>query len=345
MKYVNIPIFVPHIGCPYNCVFCNQNKITEIDHELKNSEIEDIIEKYLETVERENTFVEVAFFGGSFTGISSKKQENYLEIANKYLKEGLIDGIRISTRPDYINDKILERMSKYGVTTIEIGVQSLNENVINLSKRGHSIEAVIKAVELIKAYKFSLGIQIMIGLPGDNKEITIETTKKVVKLKPDFVRVYPTLVIKNTELGEMYFSGAYKPLNLDKAIEITAEVLKIFYSEKIKVIRVGLQPTETLLNNIDVIAGPFHPSFKYLVESRMFKDSLDENIGKYKNKEITIEINDKDISNFMGHKKENIKFINEKYNINNINIVKTDKIKRMNYNIIDNNITNKYCIY
>lgn len=344
MKIVNIPIFVPHKGCPHECVFCNQKTITGVKNHLDKNQIIEIVETNLSSIDRENTYIEIAFFGGSFTAIPLTQQIDYLEIANKYIKDGRIDGIRISTRPDYIDEKNLTILKKYGVTTIELGVQSLDKNVLIKSKRGHTIGDVICASNLIKYYKFRLGLQMMIGLPGDNYNLSYKTAQAIVRLKPDCVRIYPTLVFKNTELCEMFMNKKYKALNLEDAIEYTSDLLQLFYSHNINVIRVGIQPTDELLTGSDIVGGPFHPAFKYLVESRMFRNALEENLNKV-NDEVTIIVNRKDRANLVGHKSENVKYFTSAFPSTEFKIIESDEVERYKFKLIIDNEKNSYTIF
>ncbi|MEA3422823.1 MAG: radical SAM protein [Bacillota bacterium] len=344
MKKVNIPIFVPHKGCPFECVFCNQKAITGVRDELDKNEIIKLIETNLSSIDRATTYIEIAFFGGTFTGIPLRKQIEYLEIGNSYIESGRIDGIRISTRPDYINEKILMVLKKYGVTTIELGVQSLDKNVLIKSKRGHTIGDVIRASNLIKYYKFELGLQMMIGLPGDNYNLSYKTAQEIIRLKPDSVRIYPTLVFKYTELCKMYENDQYKALSLEDAIEHTSDLLQLFYSNNVNVIRVGIQPTDELLNGSDVIAGPFHPAFKYLVEARMFRNAIEGKINAVDN-EVTVIVNRKDSANLVGHLKENTRYFTKVFPSTEFKFLESDKVERYKFNLIIDNKINSYTIF
>jgi histone acetyltransferase (RNA polymerase elongator complex component) len=308
-------------------------------------QVSKLILKHLETIDREQTIVEVAFFGGSFTGIPIEEQRAFLEVASCFLKEGLIDGIRLSTRPDYINEEILRFLKSYGVTTIELGVQSLNARVLKVSKRGHKIEDVIRASNLIKYYQFELGLQMMVGLPGDRFKSTYETAEKIISLKPDCVRIYPTIVFQNTELNQMFQEGHYKPLSLEDAIEYTSDILQLLYANNINVIRIGLQPTSDLLEGSEIVAGPFHPAFRQLVEARMYRNSLEENLGYGTRKSIEISINPKDYSNVVGHKRENIAYLEKQMAIEKIVVTENQNLMRFTYEIINDCLTQQYTVY
>lgn len=316
MKHYNIPIFVPHRGCPNDCVFCNQKKITGISTDITIDDIINTIEEHLKTLPKNNRTVEVAFFGGSFTGIDIDVQKQFLSAAHKYIESKMIDGIRISTRPDYITGEILDQLKKYGVTTIELGVQSLDEDVLIASNRGHSSKDVYNAVKLIRKYNFSLGLQMMTGLPGDSDETSIETAKKIIGLSPDFVRIYPTLVLKNTKLEEMYKEGRYVPQSLEDAVLLCKKILILFKENSIPVIRVALQTTDEICPGASYVAGPYDAQFRELVESSIYFDKFLQELNKSNYKEISALVNTKEISKAIGRKKSNIIKLNEKFNIN-----------------------------
>lgn len=312
MRRYNIPIFVPHRGCPFDCVFCNQKRITGIQTEVTFSDVCNTVEEYLKTLPKNNRKIEVAFFGGSFTGIPIEEQSELLSAAEKYLKEGVIDGIRLSTRPDYIDTVILDNLKKYGVTTIELGVQSMDNGVLKASNRGHTRGDVINAVNLIKEYPFSIGLQMMTGLPGDTEEKSLYTADEIIELKPDFVRIYPTLTIKDTFLEKMYYNGTYKPQTLENAVELAKKLMLKFEENNIAVIRVGLQATDEISENGSVVAGPVHSSFRELVESSIYYDIISEKLP-VECKQAKVYVNPAEISKATGNRRSNIiKLKNEK---------------------------------
>lgn len=331
-KQYIIPIFVPHLGCPNDCVFCNQKSISGQTKQVTKEDVKKTIEEYLKYV-KDNSIVEVAFFGGSFTGIEEEKQIELLSAAYEYIKAKKVDSIRISTRPDYINRNILKMLKKYKVKTIELGVQSANDYILQKAGRGHSFEDVKKASKLIRLYGFNLGHQMMVGLPESTKLDEINTAKQLIKLKPKIVRIYPVLVIKGTKLEQDYNDGKYKALTVVQAVEICKELVKLFTKKKIEIIRIGLQPTDTISDpdnkNSEVVAGPFHPAFRQLVESGMWYDVIVDKIKKLnaKVKEVEVIVNPQDVNNVVGQRKENIKNLKEVYDVDLI--VKTDnKIKQ-----------------
>lgn len=327
-----IPIFVPHLGCPNNCTFCNQKKISGQTKMVTKQDVKDTIEYYLKNFKDDHKYVEVAFFGGSFTAIEKEKQEELLEAVQEYIHNKKVHSIRVSTRPDCIDKDILKRLKKYNVKTIELGVQSTNNYILSRCKRGHTGEDVKKASKLIRRYGFVLGHQMMVGLPESTKQDEINTAKELIKLKPEIVRIYPVLVIKDTELAEEYQRGEYTPLTVGQAVERCKEIVDLFNRKKITVIRIGLQNTEEItdpsLKESSVVAGPYHPAFRQLVESSMWYDSIVNEIKKVnaKVKKVRIKANDKNVNNIVGHKKENITKLKEVYDVDVI-IEKDDNIK------------------
>ena len=316
-----IPIFVPHLGCPNDCIFCNQKSISGQKKNMTKEEAKKIIDNYLENVKDDEAQIEIAFFGGSFTAIEEKLQNELLELAYEYIKEGKVESIRISTRPDCINKDILKRLKKYKVKTIELGVQSSNDYILERANRGHTFADVKKASKLIRFYGFKLGHQMMVGLPESTRIDEINTAKALIKLKPKMVRIYPVLVVKNTKLEQEYKEGIYEPLPLPQAIETCKELVRMFADKKIDIIRVGLQSTDEIADpskeKSEVVAGPYHPAFRQLVESAMWYDAI---VGKIKKlnvkvKEVEVKVNPIDANNVIGHKKENVKKLKEIYDV------------------------------
>lgn len=324
-----IPIFVPHLGCPNKCVFCNQTKITGKQKQVTAEEARKIIDEYLSNFKDKENKVEIAFFGGSFTAIDEKIQNELLEVAYEYVQKGVVDSIRISTRPDYITKDILKRLKKYKVKTIELGVQSTNNYVLAKAKRGHTFEDIKKASKLIRFYGFNLGHQMMVGLPESTALDEVNTAKDLIKLKPKIVRIYPVLVIKDTELEEDYNKGEYEPLSVTQAVERCAEIADLFNKKKINIIRIGLQNTEEITDpekeTSQVVAGPYHPAFRQLVEGRLWYNAIVSQIKKYNTKVKVVEIkaNPEDVNNIIGHKKENIKKLKDIYEVDIV--LKTDE--------------------
>lgn len=333
-----IPIFVPHLGCPNDCTFCNQKKISGQKKNIASKDVQEIIEYYLNNFKDRDKKVEVAFFGGSFTGIPKETQEELLSAAYTYIESGKVNSIRVSTRPDYINKDILKLLKKYGVKTIELGVQSTNNYILDKCRRGHSFNDVKKASKLIRRNRFDLGHQMMVGLPDSTKADEIKTAKDLIRLRPKMIRIYPVLVIKNTRLEEDFINGEYSPNTLEQAVETCAILLKMFKKKKIDVIRVGLQSTDEICNpeneKSQVVAGPYHPAFRQLVESRIYYDEISKKIKSLNNKvkNISVLVNSKNINSFVGHKRENLERIKEIYNVN-IKIKQDDSVQ--DYKIVE----------
>ena len=338
MKHYVIPIFVPHLGCPNDCVFCNQKSISGQQKMITKEDIRNTIDFYLENIKDKEAKKEVAFFGGSFTGIDVEKQEEFLQTAYGYIKKGKIDSIRISTRPDYIDKTILKRLKKYKVKTIELGVQTANDYILKQCKRNHTFEDVKKASKLIRWYGFNLGHQMMVGLPDSTKIDEINTARELIKLKPKMVRIYPVLVIKNTRLEKDYLDGKYKPLTVIQAVETCKEIVPMFMKKGIEVIRIGLQNTDEItdpsIKGSEVVAGPYHPAFRQLVESSLWYDNIIEKMKELnvKVKKVKITVNPKDVNNVIGHKRENIDKLKDMYELDLI-VKQDEKIKKGKFNL------------
>jgi len=309
MRTYHIPIFVPHKGCPHDCVFCNQRHITGHSGDVCADDVINTIEYHLKTIQKDS-YVEVAFFGGSFTGIDISLQTELLEAAYPYVASGRVAGIRCSTRPDYITNEILDNLKKYGVKCIELGVQSTDKDVLHLSARGHDFESVICASELIKSYGIELGLQMMLGLPGDNLDKMKKTANDLITLKPSCVRIYPTLVVPDTKLWKMYENNSYIPLTVDEAVEALAVVLPEFYKNNIPVIRVGLQTTDEI--NEDTVVGPYHSAIRELAEGRMIRNVLEQHLVM---SELEVSVSPRCISKTVGHHRCNKTYFNEKYGV------------------------------
>lgn len=311
MKKKIIPIFVPHQGCPHDCIFCNQKKITGVSTDMTGLKAKEIIEESLMTID-EDAEVEIAFFGGSFTAIDKEKQIELLSVAKEYKDKGIVKDIRMSTRPDCIDEDELSMIKEYGATIIELGVQSMDETVLLESLRGHHKEVVVKSSQLIKDFGFTLGLQMMVGLPTDSEEKCIKTAREFIKIRPEFVRIYPTLVIKETGLEMAYNDGYYTPFNIEECVDIVKKLIVLYEQNNIGIIRVGLQATDDIQMGIDVVAGPYHPAFRELVNSRMIRDYL-ESVLQEPFKEIILYSANSNISTIVGNKRSNRIFINEKY--------------------------------
>lgn len=240
LAHSNISIFVPHIGCPNKCSFCNQRYITGANKAPNSADVDKAVKAALNGKKFNPETAEIAFFGGSFTAINRSYMTDLLKAAAKYVKDKTVRGIRISTRPDAIDGEILDLLKEYGVTSVELGAQSMNDRVLKMNNRGHTSGEVARASELIKEYGFELGLQMMTGLYADNDSSAIKTAQKLIALRPATVRIYPTIVLKDTDLAALYADGIYKPQSLSEAVNLAVKLYKLFNSEGIKVIRLGL---------------------------------------------------------------------------------------------------------
>ena len=301
-----IPIFIPHEGCPNDCAFCNQRTISGKSTAPSLDDARRIIDEYLEHGTKKAD--QIAFFGGSFTGISVEKQNEYLSLASEYVKKGMVGSIRLSTRPDYISEDTVKRLVSFGVKNIELGAQSMDEEVLRASNRGHSSCDVEKASEIILKGGAVLGLQMMTGLPYDTMEKCMYTARRFIGLGAKETRIYPTVVLRGTKLAQMYKNGEYTPQGVEEAVEISARVYRLFKENGIKVLRIGLPDSAELKENY--IAGAYHPSLGELVMSRDIRNRIEESLcGK---KEAQIRVNPKFISKVNGNKRCNIEYFKSK---------------------------------
>ena len=262
-----LPVFVPHLGCPHQCVFCNQSRITGWMERIDAHTVHDM----LASVSAAEGKRELAFYGGSFTAIPEGLQLELLSAAQEGIRNGKISSIRLSTRPDAIDAAVLDRLKRFGVETVEIGAQSLDDEVLRLSGRGHTAEDVRRAARLVKEAGFRLILQMMTGLPGDSEERSLATAREIMKLQPDGVRIYPTVVVRDTALYDMWKTGAYREHTVEDAVSVCARLLPLFEAAGIPVIRLGLNPTEELSGGA-AAAGAYHPALGELVRSRILLD-------------------------------------------------------------------------
>ena len=320
MKYGMIPFFIPHVGCPHVCTFCNQSRITEVSGigyltpEYITSTIKDYVGE-----SKSDKYWEVCFYGGSFSAINQDLQRQLLVPAYEALKEGRIDGIRCSTRPDAVSDSQLELLCSYGMKTIELGVQSMDDTVLSLAKRGHTSNDVKLAVKQLRKFGFTVGLQLLAGLLGDSWDTIIKTAVEISQLQPDFVRIYPVLVIENTELAEQYKTGIYEPLSLELALQYCSFLKTWFESHQINVIRTGLQSTEELDAGHSLLAGPYEPAMGELVTNEQWRQRiehcLDEHTEHFNNPvhSITIFYPRNLTSKVRGLKKRNLIYFEKTY--------------------------------
>ena len=324
-----VPIFIPHLGCPHQCIFCQQKTITsQSAPKINKQEIVKILETAINSPKfNANRNPQVAFYGGTFTNLSLGLMEKLLGEVHPYIKKGFFNAIKVSTRPDALDSERLEMMKYYGVRTVELGTQSMDDNVLRLSKRGHSADDTVKAVRQLQDFGFKVGIQLMPGLPGDSNKIFKTTVTKILQLKPDMVRLYPALVIKGTRLAQLYLENKYKPLELKEAVETCIETCVRFEAQNIPVIRIGLMSSPDLLEKGTILAGPWHPAFGFLVRSGIYRNKIKPLLPESGVlSKITISVQSKEEPLLRGHKNSGLQWIEQQTGARDIKIETDDNI-------------------
>lgn len=316
-KHINIPLFIPHMGCPNQCVFCDQHTISGTCSFLREK-ARDTIEAVLATVPND-TLCEIAFFGGSFTGIERGLMIDLLELAQGYVVSGRVDGIRMSTRPDYIDSEILDILSGYTVSAVELGIQSMDDSVLVCCKRGHTAAQSRLACGLLQEAGIPWVGQMMIGLPGATMESELACAKEICQMGVTACRIYPTIVLHHTELAAWTQTGMYMPLSIEEAVERSAAVLEVFEKAGVDCLRIGLCDSESLHDPASCLAGPVHPAMGELVRSRLYRRRLEEAVlnwqTKSEEKDLVVQVPLGEISTVVGQKRENVRFIEEKYTV------------------------------
>lgn len=312
-----IPVFIPQAGCPHQCVFCNQEKITgqAVVHNpaQEREQARKTVQAYLAFKRKKALTTELAFYGGNFLGLETSQIGWYINFARELHQQGLIDALRFSTRPDTISRQSLNLLAGLPVSVIELGAQSMHDEVLRLAGRGHTAAATEAAVALLKAYGFAVGLQMMPGLPGDSPERTLATGRRIAALAPACVRIYPTVVLKDSPLAHMYRSGRFQPLSLEAAVGLSAELYRLFRRRAIAVIRLGLQATDSLKLGEALLAGPYHPAFGHLVISRLFRQSLEAALAQNDDGNIEIRVHKRQLSHVRGLSNANVRFLSAKW--------------------------------
>ncbi len=313
-----VPIFIPHDGCPHRCVFCDQNRTTGQSRGFSTTDrFHTAIAQFLGYRRDRRRPTEIAFYGGNFLGMAPERIHFLLQLASTYVSQGAVQGLRFSTRPDTITPETLGMIAGFPVTTIELGVQSMNDKVLEISRRGHTTRDTRRAVELLRAHPCRLGLQMMVGLPGDTPEQALATGEAIAVLAPDFVRIYPTLVLKGSPLAQWHARGRYTPMLLDEAVDLVKSLLAHFIACNIAVIRMGLQPTVDLNAGAGIVAGPFHPAFGERVHSALWRDTLHRWLSSHPVNEQSLEItvHPSVLSRIKGCRNDNFKWIRRKFNL------------------------------
>ncbi len=314
-----LPIFVPHQGCPHTCVFCNQHHISGETDIVSAETVKQAIWKA--ALPPSGAKRQLAFYGGSFTAIPVERQQELLAAAKEALDAGMIDSVRLSTRPDAVDDAVLDRLRAFGVATIELGAQSMNDEVLRLSGRGHTAADVERAARLIRESGFELILQMMTGLPGDTPERAAETAKKLIELQPAGVRIYPTVIVKDTALYELWKAGRYREHTVEDAVAFCAGILPLFEQADIPVIRLGLNPTEELSGG-EAVAGAYHPALGELVKSRILLNRARELLrGIEPGRAVVIGVPAPKLSQMVGQRRENIQKLCAEFSIRDLQVV------------------------
>jgi histone acetyltransferase (RNA polymerase elongator complex component) len=314
-----IPVFVPHLGCPHACVFCNQRRISGAQRAATAEDVKNSIEQAAAFLPKGGKR-QLAFYGGSFTAIPGDQQEVLLSAAREALDRGEIDATRLSTRPDAIDDEVLARLRRFGVETVELGAQSMDDSVLRLSGRGHTAADVERASKLLQTAGFRLVLQMMTGLPGSTDEKDMETARKIIALRPDAVRIYPTVIVRDTALYDMWRAGEYREHTVEDAVRVCAEILPLFETAEIPVIRLGLNPTDELSNGA-AVAGAYHPALGELVKSRILLNRARELLrGVGPGSRVTLTVGRGKTSQMTGRHRENIRRLTEEFGLAEIKI-------------------------
>jgi histone acetyltransferase (RNA polymerase elongator complex component) len=330
MKPFIIPIFISHLGCPHRCIFCNQEIATGIfKNKTTPSSVSDIVQEFLRYKTNNRRDVQIAFYGGSFTALPAGRQIEFLKVAQEFIQRGQAKTVRISTRPDYVNKRILDVLQTYHVGIVELGVQSMDEEVLTLARRGHTAQDTVRAGELLRKRGLAMGIHLMLGLPGDNREKAILSAEKTISLRPDFVRIHPTLVIRNTPLASLLNRGLYAPMGLEEAVCLCKEIVLLFEQHHIPVIRMGIQPSSSLEKEGNLIGGPYHPAFGELVRSSILLDKVKAEIQRYMPTEtISIQVSPYDLSILKGQRNTNISHLLGTFKLDVLKINANPQVER-----------------
>jgi len=331
MKAFIVPIFIPNVGCPTRCVFCEQPRITSQPTQIPSPEtVSQILCQALRSRKyRSAECAQVAFYGGTFTRLPLGKMKELLEAVRPFVEKGYFESIRVSTRPDALELDRLELMQSYGVRTVELGAQSMDDKVLVASNRGHTVADTVEGVGKLGKMGFCVGIQLMPGLPGETEGSFQQTVTKTIGLRPDAVRIYPTVVIKGTKLARMFEEGHYTPLSLDKAVRVCADAVIRFEAEGIKVIRIGLMSSPRLLQEGEVIGGPWHPCFGGLVRSLVYHMTIALAIPKgIEGKDISVIVNPRDEALFRGYRNQGLHYMEKNTGARVLSVVTDPHIQR-----------------
>ena len=324
-----IPVFVPHLGCPNDCVFCNQRRISGSLSPATARDVQAAIEKATAVAPPQGGGRQLAFYGGSFTAIPAAQQEELLGAAQPYLEAGAIDSLRLSTRPDAIDGEVLARLRRYGVETVELGAQSMSDRVLELSGRGHTARDVAEASGMVKAAGFKLILQMMTGLPGSDEESDVETARRIAALRPDGVRVYPTVIVRDTALYDLWRAGKYREHSVEDAVRACARILPVFEAAGIPVIRLGLNPTEELSGG-DAAGGAYHPALGELVRARIMRGEAERLLaGAKPGGSAALRVNPRLMSQAVGQHGCNREWLRERFGLRELRFIPDASVERI----------------
>ena len=324
-----IPVFVPHLGCPNDCVFCNQRRISGSLSPATARDVQAAIEKAAAVAPPQGGGLQLAFYGGSFTAIPAAQQEELLGAAQPYLEAGAIDSLRLSTRPDAIDGEVLARLRRYGVETVELGAQSMSDRVLELSGRGHTARDVAEASGMVKAAGFKLILQMMTGLPGSDEESDVETARRIAALRPDGVRVYPTVIVRDTALYDLWRAGKYREHSVEDAVRACARILPVFETAGIPVIRLGLNPTEELSGG-DAAGGAYHPALGELVRARIMRGEAERLLaGAKPGGSAALRVNPRLMSQAVGQHGCNREWLRERFGLRELRFIPDASVERI----------------
>ena len=303
-----IPVFLPHLGCPHRCAFCNQQAITQIESDAHDPDhLQRVVETFLRYSRKRHGRIQIAFFGGNFLGLDSDLVRSMLSAAQQFVRSGAVDGIRFSTRPDTIDSSRLELIEPFSIQTVELGVQSMQNDVLERSGRGHSAEDTIAAVKRLNGRSYEIGLQLMIGLPAETREGCFQSARMVAELQPNFVRIYPTVVLSGSPMAAWYQAGEYAPLSLVDCIQRTKQLVLFFTRQSIRIVRMGLQSSGSPGIADQIVAGPYHPAFGHLVHCELFSDMARQlACSSPEGSDLTFEVHPRSVSRLRGMRNENL---------------------------------------
>lgn len=317
-----LPFFIPHLGCPQQCVFCDQHRISGSAAPVRRKDVERVLSGL-----SDGSGYELAFYGGSFTAIPAELQEELLQAAAPARERGAVSAIRVSTRPDALDETVLFRLKRYGVDTVELGAQSMDDFVLRLSRRGHNAADTRLASAAVKSLGFSLILQMMTGLPGSDDETDLETARELISLEPDGVRIYPTVILRGTILEQLWRAGEYQEHTVDDAVRVCARILPLFDSARIPVIRLGLNPTDVLSGG-EAVGGAYHPALGEMVRSRILREKAEELLSRAETgRRVSLGVSPERLSAMIGQHRDNISYLRDRFGLDELRIVAVNEAR------------------